>query len=97
MRSALLLALIVLAGCATPAQRRENDLRAARETCLSMGYQEYSQAHLDCSQNLYLQKQQARSQAAANAMGAGTVLLTTPSPAPAPTSCRWFAGQYVCQ
>ena len=96
MRAATLLVCLLLAACASRAEVRARDIQAASDACADMGYQPQTEGHRACVQNLYLQKQQARSQGVSDAAAVAAAAALAP-PVQAPVTCRWFAGRYVCQ
>lgn len=101
MRPLVIAACLVLAACATRAEKRAIDLRDAGWACADMGYQPETLEHRACTERMFAQLQANRTsrevQASQNAAAAGAAILLAPPPQPTVTSCRWFAGNYVCQ
>ena len=101
MRQSVIVACLVLAACATPQERAERDLWQAKWACADLGYQPETEGWRQCTVQLYQQNRANRgareTAASLQLMQQSLQILSTPPPAPTMTSCRWFAGNYVCQ
>ncbi len=68
---------------------------------LDMSNQPETPAHTACVERMYGMvrdnQEAARRQGAANAAAAGAAILLAPPIQPTQTTCRWFAGNYICQ
>ncbi len=110
--AALLLALLALGGCATIGRmtdpeyfQKQSSMQLCMDLMSSPSYnvnraarmEELSRRGENCAQYGGMAATQVeRDRQTVQTIGVGAASLSTP-PAPAPTSCRWFAGQYVCQ
>lgn len=108
----LLLACSFLASCATIGRmsdpqyfQKQSSMQLCMDLMSSPSYNVNRQARMDelarrgenCSQFVNMGAVQVeRDRANAAAAAAGAAILATPPPQ-APVTCRWFAGQYVCQ
>lgn len=99
MRRIIVTACVVLAACATPAQKQARlEARAAEAvyTCRALGFQDGTPEGVQCALGVMQQREAGRQAAAETMLGVGLGMMAT-QPRPAQiSSCRWVGSIWTC-
>ncbi len=99
MKIAILASALLLAACATPQQRAQQQyakLEAAAAVCHAAGFAPQTPEIQQCAMQIYQQNEATDAQRRATAAAIGLQLLSTPPPS-RPVSCKTWSTGTVCQ